>query len=127
MTILITWFADWSVRYLELPGGDFGMLSLVILIGCVISSGIGFITVLLFKESYYSIYRIAFLFLVINLFIFIISGTTPFSYFSEKTNPKLLNVFLYLSVMLVFLLVCVFHYVYLKTILFFKEKDNIDQ
>lgn len=114
MTILTTWLADWLVEYLHLPGGDFGMLSLAVLIGCIISSGVGLVTVILFKNTYQSVVRIAILFEVLYLFMLMISGTNPFTYFSEKTNAKLLNVLLYMNAVVVFLIVIAFHFMYVK-------------
>lgn len=114
MTILTTWLADWLVGYLHLPGGDFGMLSLAVLIGCIISSGVGLVTVVIFKSTYQSVVRIAILFEVLYLFMLMISGTNPFTYFSEKTNAKLLNVLLYMNAVVVFLIVIAIHFMYLK-------------
>ncbi|WP_345991963.1 hypothetical protein AAEU33_08220 [Chryseobacterium sp. Chry.R1] len=114
MTILTTWLADWLVGYLHLPGGDFGMLSLAVLIGCIISSGVGLVTVIIFKSTYQSVVRIAILFEVLYLFMLMISGTNPFTYFSEKTNAKLLNVLLYMNAVVVFLIVIAIHFMYLK-------------
>lgn len=114
MTILTTWLADWLVGYLHLPGGDFGMLSLAVLIGCIISSGVGLVTVVIFKSTYQSVVRIAILFEVLYLFMLMISGTNPFTYFSEKTNAKLLNVLLYMNAVVVFLIVIAIHFMYVK-------------
>lgn len=122
MTILTIWLADWAVGFLHLPGGDFGMLSFAVLIGCLIISGIGFITILIFKNNYHSVYRIAILFEVLYLFMLMISGTNPFTYFTEKTDGKLLNLLLYLNSIIVFFIICVLNLIYLKIISFKSKK-----
>jgi hypothetical protein len=105
MTILNTISADWSVGFLRLPGGDFGMLSLAVLIGCCIISGISFITVLIFKHHYHSIFRIALLFEILYILTLAFTGTNPFTFFHEQNNAKLLNVLLYLNSIVIFLAV----------------------
>lgn len=116
MTIFNTGFVDETVKFLELPGGDFGMLSLSILIGCVIVSVVGLVTVFIFKQQYNSIWKIALLFEVLYLLMLILSGTNPFTYFVEHTHPALLNVLLYVNSIGVFLIMVFFDFVYSKII-----------
>jgi len=116
MTIFNTGFVDETVKFLELPGGDFGMLSLSILIGCVIVSVVGLVTVFIFKQQYNSIWKIALLFEVLYLLMLILSGTNPFTYFVEHTHPALLNVLLYVNSIGVFLIMILFDFVYSKII-----------
>jgi hypothetical protein len=116
MTIFNTGFVDESVKFLELPGGDFGMLSLSILIGCLIVSLVGLITVFIFKQQYHSLWKIALLFEVLYLLMLILSGTNPFIYFIEHTNNNLLNVLLYTNSIGIFLILVLFDLVYSKVI-----------
>ena len=122
MSILNIGLADESVRYLKLPGGDFGMLSFAVLIGCCIISGVGLVTVLIFKNNYHSVFRMAILFEILYLLMLIMSGTNPFAYFSENTDRKLLNLMLYLNSVGVFFVVCLFNFIYLKIISFKRKK-----
>jgi hypothetical protein len=116
MTIFNTGFVDETVKFLKLPGGDFGMLSLSILIGCMIVSVVGLLTVFIFKQKYHSLWKIALLFEVLYLLMLILSGTNPFTYFVEHTNPKLLNMLLYANSIGVFLIMVLFDLVYSKVI-----------
>lgn len=122
MTIFNTGFVDETVKFLELPGGDFGMLSLSILIGCVIVSVVGLVTIFIFKQQYNSIWKIALLFEVLYLLMLILSGTNPFTYFVEHTHPALLNVLLYVNSIGVFLIMILFDFVYSK-IIGYKSKN----
>ncbi|MFP3597886.1 hypothetical protein [Chryseobacterium sp. SIMBA_029] len=116
MTIFNTGFVDETVKFLKLPGGDFGMLSLSILIGCGIVSVVGLVTVFIFKQQYHSLWKIALLFEVLYLLMLILSGTNPFTYFLVPTNPKLLSVLLYANSIGVFLIMVLFDLIYSKVI-----------
>jgi hypothetical protein len=77
MSLLHAQFTEWTVRFLSLPGGDFGMYSYFILIFCSVITAIGLLTVIIFRKSYHSIFRIAILFEAIYLLFLIISGNNP--------------------------------------------------
>jgi hypothetical protein len=121
MSILNVWLVDASVRFLGLPG-DFGILSFAVLIGCFIISGVGFVTILIFRNTYYSLFRVIILFEILYLFMLMLTGTNPFTYFSERTDRKFLNVLLYLNSIAVFLALCIFNFIYLKIISIKRKK-----
>ncbi len=114
MSLLHAQFADWEVDLLKLPGGSYGMLSVFIIILCSIITGIGLLTVVIFRKNYYSISRIAVLFEVIYLLFLIISGNNPFLYFSEATDENLLMIIIYGNALVVFLIMFIVHLLYLK-------------
>jgi hypothetical protein len=116
MSLLHTQFTEWAVKFLGLPGGDFGMYSYLILIFSLIITGIGLVTVIIFRKSYGSILKIAILFEVIYLIFLIISGNNPFLYFSDSTNENLLIIMMYGISGLVFLCMFLVHLFYLKII-----------
>lgn len=117
MTILNTGLVDESVKFLDLPGGDFGMLSFALFIGCLVVCAVGLVTVFIFKQHYNSIWKIAVLFEVLYLLMLILSGTNPFAYFVEKSNTKLLNVLLYVNSIGVFLIMGLVDIMYSKIII----------
>lgn len=117
MSLLNTQCTDWSVKFLNLPGGDFGMFSLFILIFCSVITGIGWVTVIIFRKSYHSILRIAILYEAIFLCMFIISGKNPFSYFLNPTNENMLWVLMYGNSLVILLLMYLIHLFYSKIIL----------
>ncbi|OCK51359.1 hypothetical protein BA768_16960 [Chryseobacterium sp. CBo1] len=116
MSLLHTQFTESAVKLLKLPGGSFGMYSIFILIMCSIITGIGLVTVIIFKRSYGSILKIAILFEIIYLFFILISGNNPFLYFSDSTNENLLMIMMYGISGLVFLLMFFTHLFYMKII-----------
>lgn len=116
MSLLHTQFTEWAVKFLGLPGGDFGMYSYLILIFCLIITGISLVTVILFRKSYDSILKIAILFEVIYLLFVIISGDNPFLYFSDSTNQNLLMILMYCISIIIFFLMYLIHLLYLKII-----------
>lgn len=95
MTLLHIQFTGWAVRYLHLPGGVYGMYSILILLFCSIIAAIGLVTVIIFRKHYYSILRIAILFEIIYLLFLLISKNNPFAYISDPNNENLLKVFMY--------------------------------
>lgn len=117
MSLLHTQFTDWAVRYLALPGGSYGMYSMLILIFCSIITTIGLVTVIIFRKSYHSIVRIAVLFEIIYLLFLIISGNNPFVYFSNPTHENLLMILMYVNSLVVFSLMYLVHLIYSKIIL----------
>lgn len=117
MSILHTQFTDWTVRCLKLPGGNYGMYSMLILIFCSVITAVGLLTVIIFRKSYHSILRIAVLFEIIYLLFLIISGNNPFSYFFNSTHENLLMSMMYVSSLVVFLIMYIAHLVYSKIIL----------
>lgn len=114
MSLLNTQCTDWSVRSLNLPGGDFGMYSILILIFCSVITGVGLVTVIIFRKSYHSILRIAILYEVIYLFMLIVSGNNPFSYFSNPTNENMLSILMYGNSLAILLLMYVIDILYSK-------------
>lgn len=122
MSLLNAQCAEWTVKLLKLPGGSYGMFSILILIFCSIITAIGWVMVLIFKKSYHSIVRIAALFEVIYLAFFIILGDNPFLYFSDATNENLLEILMYVNSFVVFLIMFLFDLIYSKAILSKVEK-----
>jgi len=114
MSLLNAQCTDWSVRSLDLPGGSFGMYSILILILTSIITGIGLVTVIIFRKSYHSILRIAILYEVIYLFMLIVSGDNPFSYFSNPTNENMLSILMYGNSLAILLLMYVTDVLYSK-------------
>lgn len=117
MSLLHAQFTEWTVRFLALPGGDFGMYSYLILIFCSVITGIGLLTVIIFRKSYHSISRIAILFEAIYLLFLIISGNNPFAYFTNSSNENLLMIMMYANSLIVFILMYLLHLIYSKIIL----------
>jgi len=123
MSLLHTQFTEWSVRFLHLPGGDFGMCSTLILIFCSIITAIGLVTVIIFRKSYHSILRMATLFEAIYLLFLIISGNNPFLYFSDSTNENLLMIMMYMSSSVILIFMYLVDMIYSKLIL--PKKKNL--
>lgn len=126
MSLLHAQFTEWTVRFLSLPGGDFGMYSYFILIFCSVITAIGLLTVIIFRKSYHSIFRIAILFEAIYLLFLIISGNNPFAYFTNSSNENLLMIMMYLNSFFVLLMMFLIDRLYSKINLA-KSKNNIDQ
>lgn len=116
MSLLNAQFTEWSVRFLNLPGGDFGMFSMLILIVCLVITGIGLVTVVIFRKSYHSILRIAILYEAVYLCMLIVSGNNPFSYFSNPTNENMLWILMYVNSFVILFLMYLIHLLYLKII-----------
>ncbi len=117
MSLIHAQLTEYAVKFLRLPGDDFGMYSIFILIMCLIITGIGLLTVIIFRKSYDSILKIAILFEIIYLFFLVISGSNPFLYFFESKNENLLMTMMYLISIIVFLLFYLIHLIYQKIIL----------
>lgn len=117
MSLLHTQLTDWAVKYLRLPGGDYGMYSIFILIFCSVITAIGLVTVIIFRKHYYSILRIAILFEIIYLSFLLISGNNPFAYLSESNNENLLKIFMYVISFIVLLIMYLVQLIYSKIIL----------
>lgn len=126
MSLLHAQFTEWTVRFLSLPGGDFGMYSYFILIFCSVITAIGLLTVIIFRKHYYSILRIAMLFEIIYLLFLVISGNNPFIYFSDSTSKNLLKIFMYVISFIVLFFMYLVHLIYSK-IIYPNQKTNIDQ
>lgn len=126
MSLLHAQFTEWTVRFLSLPGRDFGMYSYFILIFCSVITAIGLLTVIIFRKSYHSIFRIAILFEAIYLLFLIISGNNPFAYFTNSSNENLLMIMMYLNSLFVLLMMFLIDRLYSKINLA-KSKNNIDQ
>ncbi|SEM16719.1 hypothetical protein SAMN05421856_101505 [Chryseobacterium taichungense] len=117
MSLLHMQLTDWAVKYLRLPGGDYGMYSIFILIFCSVITTIGLVTVIIFRKHYYSILRIAILFEIIYLLFLLISGNNPFVYFSDSNNENLLKIFMYVISFVVLLIMYLIQLIYSKIIL----------
>lgn len=102
MTLLHIQFTGWAVRYLHLPGGVYGMYSILILLFCSIIAAIGLVTVIIFRKHYYSVLRIAILFEIIYLLFLVISGNNPFIYFSDSNNENLLQIFMFVISLVIY-------------------------
>lgn len=108
MSLLNAQFISWTLRLTHLPGGNYGMLPILIIIGCAIISIIGFVTMLIFKKQYNSIFRIAVLFEILYLLLLMISRVNPFLYFFERIEDNLIDLLLYLNSFLIFLTILIF-------------------
>lgn len=117
MSLLHVQFTEWTIKYLKLPGGDFGMYSIALLIFCSIITAIGLVTVIIFRKNYDSILKIAVLFEVIYLVFLIFSGNNPFLYLSDSKNENLLMIMMYSNSIIIFLLMFLVHLLYSKIIL----------
>lgn len=114
MSLLHAQLTDWEVAFLKLPGGSYGMFSIFMLIFCSVITGIGLLTVIIFRKNYYSLLRTAVLFEVIYLLFLIISGNNPFLYFSKTNDENLLLLMTYGNAIVVFLIMLIFHLSYLN-------------
>lgn len=117
MSLLHAQLTDYIVKYLSLPGGDYGMYSIFILIFCSVITAIGLLTVIIFRKHYYSILRIAMLFEIIYLLFLVISGNNPFIYFSDSTSENLLKIFMYVISFIVLFIMYLVYLIYSKIIL----------
>lgn len=123
MSILNSLFASLVLDYLvKLSSGNWGMFPFIIWIECLVVSFVGLITVIIFKKHYHSLLRSAILFEVLYLLLLIISGTNPFLYFFEKDDVSFLNLSLYVSSFISFLIIFLFNFIYLKIISFKTKK-----
>ncbi|MGC5743131.1 hypothetical protein [Chryseobacterium sp. NFX27] len=116
MSLLNAQFSEWTLRFLKEKSDGLALVPIGVLVECLIVTMVSFITVLIFRKNYSSVLKIAVLFEIIYLFTLIISGTNPFAYFSNKTDPGLLALFLYVNSFVVFLISFVFELVYSKII-----------
>jgi len=116
MSLLNAQFSEWTVRFLKLPGGNFGMYSYLILIFCSVITAIGMVTVIIFRKSYHSILRMAILFEAIYLFFLLISGNNPFLCFSDATPENLLMMMMYVNSFIIFLIMYSVYLIQLKLI-----------
>ncbi|AZA88123.1 hypothetical protein EG349_15635 [Chryseobacterium shandongense] len=125
ISLLHMQFTGWAVRYLGLPGGVYGIYSILILAFCSVIAAIGLVTVIIFRKHYYSILRIAILFEIIYLLFLFFSRINPFVYLSDPNNENLLKVFMYGIGLAILFIMYLIHLVYSKIIL--SQKTNIDQ
>jgi hypothetical protein len=117
MTVLNVQFAAWSLYFLKDVPGGIGMAPIGIFLICLIASIVGFITILIFKNVYNSIFRVAFLFEIIYLVTLIISGANPFQYFFTKKEVLLLDLLIYINSFVILFIMYLIHLLYSKTIL----------
>lgn len=114
MSLLNAQFSEWTLHFLKEKSGGIAMVPIGVLIECFIVTTISFITIVLFRKNYHSVLRIAVLFEMIYLITLIISGTNPFSYFSNKGDAEFLALFLYVNSFVVFLIMLAFDLIYSK-------------
>ncbi len=110
MNLLLSVLISNIVRF---PGGSFGMYPFLLLIVCLVTSVIAFITVCIFRKSYHSVLRIAALFQIIYLISLILIGFNPFG--SDAVN--ILSLLLYINSFIVLLVVYLLYLLYSKIIL----------
>ncbi|PQA95544.1 hypothetical protein B0A69_03950 [Chryseobacterium shigense] len=106
--------ANWSGRILNLSAGQLGMLPTVVFFGSLIIAVIGSVTILIFRRSYDSLWKMAVLFEILYLLMLLLSGINPFIYFIEATDNHLIDLMLYLNSIIVFLILYVFGLLYSK-------------
>ncbi|MGG5210902.1 hypothetical protein ACQWU4_18430 [Chryseobacterium sp. MIQD13] len=116
MSFLNTQLAYWSGEFLKLPGGQFGMLSTAVLVGSLIITVIGLITILIFRRGYDTLWKMAVLFEILYLLMLMLSGAGPFAYFTESTDSHLIDLLLYINSIVIFLIVCLFDIIYSRII-----------
>lgn len=116
MTILNAQLTAWSLYFLKDVPGGIGMAPIGVFLICLIVSIVGFITILIFKNVYTSIFRVAVLFEIIYLFILIISGNNPFQYFFIKKEVLLLDLLIYINSFVILFMMYLIHLLYIKTI-----------
>jgi len=95
------------------PGGNFGMYPFLILIECVLTSVVAFITVCIFRKNYQSVLRIAVLFQTIYLIGLILTGFNPFG--SDEMN--VFSLLLYINSFIVLFITYLFRLLFSKIIL----------
>ena len=116
MSLLNAQFSEWTLHFLKVKSDGIAMVPIGVLVECLIVTAISFITVLVFRKNYHSIFRMAVLFEIIYLITLIISGTNPFSYFSDKGDAGFLALFLYINSFAVFAIMLVLGLLYSKII-----------
>ncbi|MDQ0067850.1 hypothetical protein [Chryseobacterium lathyri] len=116
MSLLNAQFSEWTLHFLREKPDGLALVPIGVLVECLIVTIVSFITVLIFRNNYSSVLKIAVLFETIYLITLIISGTNPFAYFSNKTDVGLLALFLYVNSFVVFLMIFVFRLLYSKII-----------
>lgn len=115
MTLLNAQFTAWSLNFIEAHGG-IGMAPISIFLTNLLVSAIGFITILIFRNAYNSVIKIAVLFEIIYLVTLIISGVKPFEYFFNKDEIILLDFLIYLNSFIVLFIMYLLHFLYSKII-----------
>ncbi|WP_223606454.1 hypothetical protein [Chryseobacterium sp. OSA05B] len=116
MSLLNAQLADWTGRFFTQSGAQFGMLSASIIVASLIITVIAWVTILLFRKSYDSIWKIAVLFEVLYLLMLLLSGTNPFAYFVETSDVHLTNLLVFVNSVGVFLIICLFDVIYSRII-----------
>lgn len=116
MTFLNAGMVGESVKWVGLSPSGYSLQGAAIFIGCLVISLISFITILIFKNSYTSIWRVAVLFEILYLVMLLWSKTNPFTYFTTRKDDDLMDLLLYVNSIGIFLLVCVFDVIYSKII-----------
>ena len=94
-----------------------GILYSVLYLKYLIITIIGIITVLIFRKSYTSLFRIALLYEILYLITLIISGINPFKYFNSKNDLNLTGLLFYLNSFIVLFIMYLAHLLYSKIIL----------
>ncbi|MCT2562545.1 hypothetical protein [Chryseobacterium herbae] len=116
MSLLNAQFSEWTLQFLKVKSDGIAMVPMGVLVECLMVTAISFITVLVFRKNYHSIFRMAVLFEIIYLLTLLISGTNPFKYFLDKGDAEFLALFIYLNSFVVFLIMLAFALLYSKII-----------
>lgn len=98
------------LHILNLPGGDFGMHPFLILINCLLTSFISFITVVIFKKNYHSNLRTTTLFQTIYIISLILSGFNPIG----VSEINIFSLLIFINSFVVFLMMYLLHAWYAK-------------
>lgn len=104
MSFLHVQFSIWLIRLMDLPGGNVGMLPILIMLNCLVVGVVSLITVTIFKGGYPSIIRIAVLFEILYLLILMFSGGNPVRYFFDRDDSNLLDLLLFIHSFLILFL-----------------------
>ncbi|MBL1219498.1 hypothetical protein JET18_01535 [Chryseobacterium sp. L7] len=114
MTFLNAGIVGETVKWIGLPPSSHTLHGFAIFIGCLIISLVSLITILIFKNSYTAIWKVAVLFEILYLLMLLWSKTNPFTYFSTRKDNDLMDLFLYVNSIGIFLLICIFDLIYSK-------------
>lgn len=114
MTFLNAGMVGEAAKWVGLSPSSHSLQGFAIFIGCLVISLVSFITILVFKNSYTRIWRVAALFEILYLVMLLWSKTNPFTYFTTRKGDDLMDTLLYANSIGIFLLVCAFDVIYSK-------------
>lgn len=90
------------LNIMDLSGGSFGMYPFLVLIECLVVSLVAFITVLIFKKIYNSIFKMAILFQVVYIISLILTGFNPFR---ADSDSNFFGLLLYVNSIIVLIII----------------------